>query len=307
MLWFENLKKWLGIKDSIHIFNTDTRGCYSSNLIKSFQPIVKIKSKYFIEYSKIIKLFDDLDELEFVNSLVAFYLMIQDTDPNSPIKPYLDSLPNNTSEFNLDKNQMEKLVRGEEYLNHLNNLEIDGLILYEYNLLHQLILGLYTYDDFYSKYIHYRYLVGSRIFGYEHEKQLQSGLVPYIDMFNHSFEPNSMWSYEEETSTFVLRAIKSINPGEEILDHYGNQCNFNLLVYYGFVINSNPYINLQIENVELNEQISITKIHLDEQNILIKKTALKYLNSHKQIIKKISNSNILRLYLDEITLLKQLI
>ena len=63
-----------------------------------FESIVKIKSKYLIEYSRIEKIYP-IEDLEYANSLVAFYLMVEDLDPNSSIRPYLDSLPKSTDEF----------------------------------------------------------------------------------------------------------------------------------------------------------------------------------------------------------------
>ena len=209
MEWFEKLKSWLEIKDTIEIFEAETnsyrghlskaetnsyRGCYSTKAIKAFEPIVRVKSKYFIEYSQIEKKFGQIPDLEFANSLVAYYLMIEDQDPDSLIRSYLDSLPKSTESFDLSKElkQIEGLVNGHKYLDYLESLESDAFALYTWHLT-QKYYKIELFDEFYSKYIHYRYLVGSRIFGYERNGIQQSGLVPYIDMFNHSFEPNSIW------------------------------------------------------------------------------------------------------------------
>lgn len=290
--WFDNLKSWLQIKDSIVLTtNTPARGCYSLKPIKQFEPIVKVKSKYLIEYSQIVSKYKFNGEIEFANSLVAFYLMVEDLDPNSIIRPYLDSLPKSTDEFdlsNLEQEQMSQLANGSKYVAHIESLEADGLELWKWNLEthHAQFDGSEDFEQFYSRYIHYRYLVGSRIFGYERDGIAQSGLVPYIDMFNHSFEPNAAWEYSNQTNSFVLQSIKPIKPGEEIVDSYGCQTNFNLFVYYGFVCVPNPY--LSINTNQINK--SILQSHINKI-------------SNKQI----TNPNIVQLYLDEIQELKNII
>jgi len=306
--WFNKLKAWLGIKDSIRVLNCDSRGCYSLYPIKQYEPIIKIKSKYLIEYSQIQSKYKYTGDLEFANSLVAFFLMEQDQDPCSPIRPYLDSLPTSTDEFHLtdsEQTQMKGLVNGFNYLQHLESLESDCLALYIWNLDSKYIQfnGSDNFEQFYSRYIHYRHLVGSRIFGYERDGQLQSGLVPYIDMFNHSFEPNAMWEYDPEIDSFVLRSLCAIKAGDEILDHYGFQTNYNLFVYYGFVCKYNLYTSFEIDEQQINMETSIQEINSDS----IKTIATEYLESHINKINKITNPNILQIYLDEIKLLKQIL
>jgi hypothetical protein len=290
--WFEKLKAWLQIKDNIKIqtLGCGYRSCYSTIPIKQYESIVKIKSKYLIEYSRIEKIYP-IEDLEYANSLVAFYLMVEDLDPNSSIRPYLDSLPKSTDEFvlsDLEQEQMTQLANGSKYLTHLEDLEADCVIIYTWTLENKCVQfdGSDNFEEFYSRYIHYRFLVGSRIFGYERDGHSQSGLVPYIDMFNHSFEPNAAWEYNDQTDSFVLQSIKSINPGEEIVDSYGCQNNFNLFVYYGFVSNPNPYPIIDTNQIDK----SILESHINK----IKK-------------KQITNPNIAQLYLDEIQELKNIV
>lgn len=307
MKWFENLKQWLQINDTIKIdLSKPSRPCYSTNQIKEFETIVKVKSKHFIEYSQIEKNFDQISsELEYANSLVAFYLMIEDQNPESFIKPYLDSLPTSTEEFELvnsDLKLIKGLINGNKYFDYLESLESDAFVLYRFNTKYQYIKEL-CFESFYPKYIHFRYLVGSRIFGYERDGKSQSALIPYIDLFNHSFEPNSTWDYDDSSDCFVLTALKQINPGEEIVDNYGTQTNFEFFTYYGFVCDSNPNISFELQG----EEVDLKNPNRFTCHDNIKTISKKYLESHSIIIKKISNSNITQLYLDEIKLLKQIV
>ena len=71
---FSKLKNWLNIKDNIKLFNRPQRGIYSTTDIKKNQIIIKIKSKYLLEYNAIYKLYP-IDDIEERNSLVAFYIL----------------------------------------------------------------------------------------------------------------------------------------------------------------------------------------------------------------------------------------
>ena len=95
---FHKLKKWLNIKDNIKIFNRPQRGIYSTENIKKGAIIIKIKSKFLIEYNKIYKTYP-IEDIEETNSLVAYFLVIENNKKDSFWKEYIDSLPNNLDEF----------------------------------------------------------------------------------------------------------------------------------------------------------------------------------------------------------------
>ena len=54
---FYRLKLWLGIKDSLKLFDRTQRGIYSTESIGKNKIIIKIKSKFLIEYQQIYKLY----------------------------------------------------------------------------------------------------------------------------------------------------------------------------------------------------------------------------------------------------------
>ncbi len=302
MDFFLKLKKWLGIKDSIYIIDKPERGCCSTKKINCGDKIVSVNLSHIIQYNLIVRLYPGLeDEIAYANSLVALHLLIESMDTSSFWTPYLESLPKSINEFvvldiNLD---IQKLTTGFLYNQYIEELEQDASVIYGYCIENNLLTRVFnTYEQFYSEYIRFRLLVGSRIFGFNNT----SGLVPYIDLFNHSFEkPNSAWTYEEASNSFVLYAIDTIEPNTEICDLYGHQTNFELLLYYGFVLQSNPYYKIYIDDVELTEKTAPEEIDLE-----IQKKAKKIYINHNQKIKEVKDQNIIQLYLDEMQLIKNL-
>jgi hypothetical protein len=303
MNFLNKLKKWLEIKDSIYIIDRPERGCCSSKKINRGDRIVSVKSSHIIQYNSISRLYPGLEEeIIYANSLVALYLLIESIKDNSFWTPYLDSLPNEIDEFIVPNQNlgMDGLTSGFLYKQYIEELEEDASVIYGYCVENSLLTNSFSsYEEFYNPYIKFRLLVGSRIFGFNNT----SGLVPYIDLFNHSFEaPNSMWTYEEVDETFVLYAIDTIEPGTEICDLYGHQTNFELYMYYGFVLESNPYRSIWINGLELNEKTGLENI--DYSNISEKANHI--YSTHEKRIKEITNPNIAQLYLDEMQVIKNL-
>ena len=64
-------------------------------------------------------------------------------------------------------------------------------------------------------------------------------MVPVADMLNHASEPNVEWKYVDKLQGVQVVANREIKRGEEILMSYGNSCNWNYLVGYGFVLPNN--------------------------------------------------------------------
>jgi len=73
-------------------------------------------------------------------------------------------------------------------------------------------------------------------------------------------------------------------------------------MYYGFVLDSNPYTSIWIDGIELNEKTGLEDI--DYSSVLEK--ANQIYCTHAQRIKKITNPNIAQLYLDEMKVIKNL-
>lgn len=315
---FDKLKRWLNIKDNMKIFNRPQRGIYSTENIKKGVSIIKIKSKFLIEYNKIYKKYP-IEDIEEKNSLVAYFLVIENNKKDSFWKEYINSLPENLDEFlyywddkkiNLLKNTSMTTEDFYSLDDHLECLISDYEIINSYNKENN-ILNIND-DDFFNEYIRMRILVGSRIFGYKKDNEDESGIVPYVDMINHSVKSNTTWYYDDEKKSFILEAIKNIPKGEEIVDDYGDKNNIDFLLYYGFTLkdNENPILRIKLkkEKIEFNKTNYHEIINNNNKDELLK-NLIKISKNHKKNIDKNKNidQNIINIYNDEIEIINKIL
>ncbi|CAG8290321.1 unnamed protein product [Penicillium nalgiovense] len=68
----------------------------------------------------------------------------------------------------------------------------------------------------------------------DEEEQLPKGMVPLADLLNADADRNNARLYQEE-GALVMKAIKPIQPGEEIFNDYGEIPRADLLRRYGYV------------------------------------------------------------------------
>jgi len=314
------LKKWLGIKDTLKMFERDERGIYTTEPIKEGNIVIKIKSKYLLEYQQIYQIYT-IDDIEEANSLVAFYLTKLYLDKDEFWSPYINTLPENLKEFPYYWNVQElnylkstSFYSGVEinYPAHLETIQTDFDIIYQYNTVNSIIENC-SKDELWNIYIRFRILVGSRIFGYLKYGIETSGMVPYIDLLNHSGDQNTIWYWDDKLDAFILMATRNINKGEEITDNYGLKTNIELLLYYGFTINPNSSstlsFNLNDINYTFSLQYDLMKLEQLETKYKceLKKKLEKIYSNHKNKISNIKNTNIQNIYKDEMNIIKLLL
>ncbi|KAM1266352.1 hypothetical protein ACFX2J_035929 [Malus domestica] len=83
-------------------------------------------------------------------------------------------------------------------------------------------------------------------------------LIPYADMFNHSFEPNCFfhWRFKDRMLEVMINAGKQIKKGDEMTVNYmSGQQNDTLMQRYGFSSPVNPWDVIPFSGNE--------RIHLD--------------------------------------------
>lgn len=327
---FNKLKQWLNIKDNIKLFNRPQRGIYSTTDIKKNQIIIKIKSKYLLEYNAIYKLYP-IDDIEERNSLVAFYILKLYLDKDEWFEPYIKSFPENIDEYLYywSNNKLKQINNTSivttgfyNYYSHVDSMDFDWSIIYDYIEANEIFDKTYTFDYLHDLFIRFRILVGSRIFGYEKYGIDESGMIPYIDMINHSFTSNTTWYFDNSIDCFILQAVNDIAKGEEIVDDYGDKSNVNLLLFYGFTLSDNPYpvlrINIskllnetnndELEQTEQTYELSlnfdlteiINTINIDKLNVKLDEIKKHHIN----FLDKITDNNILNIYLDELKIIK---
>ncbi|KAL1916513.1 uncharacterized protein VTP21DRAFT_5704 [Calcarisporiella thermophila] len=73
-------------------------------------------------------------------------------------------------------------------------------------------------------------------------------LIPFIDMANHSTQPNSRWELRSEGDIKLLDLVvtKLISQDEEICISYGDLCNQKLLFLHGFAVEENPHKSVAV-------------------------------------------------------------
>ena len=65
--------------------------------------------------------------------------------------------------------------------------------------------------------------------------QSERGFVPYIDMFNHSYDTQVKWVFSDQQKGFLVKAQQDISRGEEIFLSYGKKSDSHFLINYGFI------------------------------------------------------------------------
>ena len=83
-----------------------------------------------------------------------------------------------------------------------------------------------------------RTLVGSRAFSLTIRGVEQSALVPFADLLNHGWPPQTRWGSDDEG--FYVRARGAIPVGAAVQNSYGARSNSRLLLHYGFTLPDNP-------------------------------------------------------------------
>jgi|TARA_B110000003_G_scaffold77683_1_gene79228 histone-lysine N-methyltransferase SETD3 len=75
----------------------------------------------------------------------------------------------------------------------------------------------------------------------------ESFLAPMLDMLNHSHgAANVKWDASDDGEAVVLRALKTIDEGEELLTQYACEPAESFLLYMGFVGGMNPYDRVEL-------------------------------------------------------------
>jgi hypothetical protein len=316
----DKLKKWLKIKDGLKLFNRNQRGVYTTENIEKNKIIIKIKSKYLIEYQDIYSRYP-IDNIAEANSLVAFYLTKLHYEQDNFWKNYLDTMPTDLSEFpyfwpraKLNHLKQTSFYSNEEinYQTHLDAINQDFEIIEQFNQDNDIISNI-SYDELYDTYLRFRILVGSRIFGYLKKGNETSGMVPYIDLLNHSEIPNTLWYFDDDLDSFVLISTRNINKGEELTDNYGNKNNIELLLYYGFTLDSNPLsiLSTQIDNIHYSFTNDFNVIEISNYDVKIKKKLKDKLEkihiNHKKKIQLCIDTDITNILSGEIKIIKLLL
>ncbi|KAJ3294154.1 hypothetical protein HDU79_011414 [Rhizoclosmatium sp. JEL0117] len=99
-------------------------------------------------------------------------------------------------------------------------------------------LGRFTLDEY--KWALFTVWSRAMDFNVSAETSLR-GVVPFLDMVNHSFDVKQCHAYDPTEKAVKILAGKSYKKGDEVFINYGPVSNTKLLRLYGFVVPGNPY------------------------------------------------------------------
>eukprot|EP00640_Fibrocapsa_japonica_P001867 CAMPEP_0113939712 /NCGR_PEP_ID=MMETSP1339-20121228/5986_1 /TAXON_ID=94617 /ORGANISM="Fibrocapsa japonica" /LENGTH=452 /DNA_ID=CAMNT_0000943309 /DNA_START=178 /DNA_END=1536 /DNA_ORIENTATION=- /assembly_acc=CAM_ASM_000762 len=111
-------------------------------------------------------------------------------------------------------------------------------------------------------------LVRSRVFSADDDR---FAYVPFMDMVNHSLEPNADYQYDPESDSFKLVALRPIPSGEEVTISYGRGlCNDDLFQRYGFFLKGNhigsPILGFGSVPKKLEQEVKAGKTTLSSED-----------------------------------------
>jgi hypothetical protein len=324
MLHFDKLKKWLKINDTLKMMEKETRGIISTKDIYKGDIIMEIPYKYLIELTYCTKYISKFihKEFESTNSIIAVYILLESLNNKTKWKYYFDSLPNdfNNYIYFYKKNKMDLLKNStmmckdtQNFSYNIDNIKKDSLIAYnELKQNNKLPKKYLDINEFTNLFIKYRIIVDSRAFTYEKKNEFEVGLVPYADLFNHSYSSNIYWYFDDTKKAFIVQAFEDIKSNSEIFFSYGEKSNIQLVIHYGFSLKNNPYSDLSF--MYKNKKITLSKnSNLDLilnlfQFIEYKNQIIKYLQKklllHQEYIKKTRDYNIRNILNDEIQIIR---
>eukprot|EP00960_Hanusia_phi_P033326 750406-Hanusia_phi.AAC.3 len=76
--------------------------------------------------------------------------------------------------------------------------------------------------------------------GYSLRGETVGCLVPVLDFLNHSTDPVAACGFSKDEAVYRVTCLRSYQPGEQVMIHYGDWSNAGLLEHYGFVLEDNP-------------------------------------------------------------------
>ena len=78
-------------------------------------------------------------------------------------------------------------------------------------------------------------------------------LVPFADMLNHKRPRQSVWTYDDDTQSFVIRSLTALRSGEQLFDSYGRKSNSRYLLNYGFTVEDNrdPIVGTEVRSCKI--------------------------------------------------------
>jgi histone-lysine N-methyltransferase SETD3 len=176
-----------------------------------------------------------LEDANEVTQLAA-WLLVEQRDPGSRFRPYLESLPRSFPQF--------PLQAAPEDVALLDGSLVGAMLAYQRAELtadHARLVAdaPWARSIGFDEFLWARMCVASRTFKLSIDGTDGRVLAPFVDMLNHERGPNTRWHYDPDDQVFRLIAQREYQPGQEVCGNYGLKPNMYLLLHYGFCVDDN--------------------------------------------------------------------
>ena len=236
---------------TIYKCSEQERGVFSSKRIKANKSIVRIPRSLIIHdgmgqesyYGRQLLRAPHSDIHNLQISLVVIF-MLEDMRNGRHFIPYYNILPEQFGNFPIFwDNKVLTLLKGSDMLNKIK--QRTHSFVNDYKVIARCCEGFQEEYSF-KEFLFLRLLVGSRNFGIRIDGIKRVAMVPFSDMLNHAANPNTNWHYDNNKSQFIMKVNEIIPRNSELTDTYGNKCNSQMLLFYGFALPNNKYNQLSI-------------------------------------------------------------
>ena len=176
-----------------------------------------------------------LDEANEVTQLAA-WLLVEQRDPGSVFRPYLETLPRSFPQFPLHATPEDVAL--------LDGSLVGAMLAHqraEVTADHARLVAdaSWARSIGFDEFLWARTCVVSRTFKLAIDGSDGRVLAPFVDMLNHERGTSTRWHYDPDGQVFRLIAHRAYQPGEEVCGSYGLKPNMYLLLHYGFSIDDN--------------------------------------------------------------------
>lgn len=238
------------------IYGKNERGVHSTSKIRKGTTIIKIPLNMIIHDGlgektpigdKITKL--NHGRINNFSIIMVVIFILTTIKTNGFFKPYYDILPKDISNFPIFWSDSDyKILTGSHMLYMIRQRQKSFIEDY------QTIIDIcpefkqWTLKEF----LWARTIVGSRNFGININGVSRTAMVPLSDMLNHDPDPKVKWNFDNKDLYFKMKSNESFTKNTAITDTYGNKCNSQYFLYYGFAQSHNYkntiYVNLVHHN-----------------------------------------------------------
>ncbi|MDA9298752.1 SET domain-containing protein [Crocinitomicaceae bacterium] len=227
---------------SFKIYGKNERGLHSQKNIRRGTNLIKIPLNMIIHDGmgettsighKLIKYKSRINNFSIIMVTVFILTTIK---TNHFFKPYYDILPRDISNFPIFWNNVEyDLLTGSHILYMIRHRQKS--FIEDYRTIIEICpeFKQWTLKDF----LWARTIVGSRNFGINISGISRTALVPLSDMLNHDQNPMVKWSFDNKDDYFKMKSNEHLKKNIAITDTYGNKCNSQYFLYYGFALPNN--------------------------------------------------------------------